>query len=201
MSVSIPGRITDKKVINKMAAGVDKHLDVFGKEYVDDTRTGDCAGKVAADSGNNFENLAEKLLKQYNKPVRYRIIKNDKYTCCFNLPRRIEFSIEYNCKKNVKKIYIECKQLGDLHSHFDKLCFNFLNFMYGCYGSEFWLIYDYNREFVNRKQCHKDKIESLISMVKIHNSYNTDKTFKLIPIEKLPYYLKNYLIPKVDIIR
>jgi hypothetical protein len=38
-------------------------------------------------------------------------------------------------------------------------------------------------------------------MVKIHNSYNTDKTFKLIPIEKLPYYLKNYLIPKVDIIR
>ncbi len=31
MSVSIPGRITDKKVINKMAAGVDKHLDVFGK--------------------------------------------------------------------------------------------------------------------------------------------------------------------------
>ena len=88
-----------------------------------------------------------------------------------------------------------------MQSHFDKLCFNLLNFMYGCYGSEFWLVYDYNRELVNRKQCHKDKIESLISMVKNHNSYNTDKTFRLIPIEKLPYYLKNYLIPKVDIIR
>ena len=31
MSIKIPGRIIDKEVINKMAAGVDKHLDVFGK--------------------------------------------------------------------------------------------------------------------------------------------------------------------------
>ena len=82
----------------------------------------------------------------------------------------------------MEKIYIECKQLGDLQSHFDKLCFNLLNFMYGCYCSEFWLVYDYNRELVNRKQCHKDKIESLISMVKNHNSYNTDKTIYIVII-------------------
>ena len=55
----------------------------------------------------------------------------------------------------------------------------------GCYGSEFWLVYDYNRELVNRKQCHKDKIESLISMVKNHNSYNTDKTIKQVATAKI----------------
>ena len=117
---------------------VKKDLDVqnnlYGEQFVTDLRP--VAGKAAANSGKIFEDIT------YGKLIGDgRIInKRPKFKCHFGLPRLGDFEIV----SADRIVHVECKQLGNAESHFDKLSHVFMNLVFGCYGKEMWLVYDYN---------------------------------------------------------
>jgi len=158
---------------------------LFGEEKVVDLR---CAGDSAQQSGKRFEDITEKLLIDGKRLTdRYYYDTKPKFKCHFGLPREGDFLIQSSNKKRI--IHVECKQLGDVHSHFDKLSHCLMSAIAGCYGKEFWLIYDYNRittkssiEKINKleKRCKEVKDICLLQGI----------TFELILIDKLSDYLK-----------
>ena len=124
--------------VDDISDRVKKDLDVqnnlFGEQFTTDLRP--VAGKSAAKSGKLFEDIT------YSKLVGDgRIInKRPKFKCHFGLDRLGDFEIV-----SVDRIvHVECKQLGNAESHFDKLSHVFMNLVFGCYGKEMWLVYDYN---------------------------------------------------------
>ncbi len=163
----ISDRIRKQVVVNK---------DLFGNDFVSDLRPS--AGGSAAKSGKLFENVVYNILVKYTACV---IGKKPKFKCHFGLKREGDFEII----TSNRKIHIECKQLGNAESHFDKLSHCLLNVISGCYGNEFWLVYDYNGQLSG---AAKHKIELLISRCKeIKNQVALQGiTFELILIDDLP---------------
>ena len=141
----IPDRIKEQIVVSK---------DLFGNNFVSDLRPS--AGGSAAKSGNLFEKVVYNILVKY---TAYVIGKKPKFKCHFGLNREGDFEI---IMPN-RTIHIECKQLGNAESHFDKLSHCLLNVISGCYGKEFWLVYDYNGQLSG---AAKHKINLLISRCK-----------------------------------
>jgi hypothetical protein len=137
---NIPDKIKDQ---------LDIRLDLFGNEFVSDTRP--VAGKSAAKSGKIFEDITEAILCGKG----CTIIKRPKFKCHFGLDRQGDFKIV----TSERTIHVECKQLGNVESHFDKLSHVFYNLIRGCYGKEMWLVYDYNS---NVNMGGHMKIEALI---------------------------------------
>ena len=115
---------------------LDVRLDLFGDEYVSDLRP--VAGGSAAKSGRLFENIVVEILRGEGR----HITKRPKFQCHFGLSRQGDFEIKSTTNDRI--VHVECKQLGDAESHFDKLSHVMLNLVYGCYGEEMWLVYDYN---------------------------------------------------------
>ena len=141
----LPDRIKEQIVVNK---------DLCGNNFVSDLRPS--AGGSAAKSGNLFEKVVYSILVKH---TAYVIGKKPKFNCHFGLNREGDFEIIMSNRK----IHLECKQLGNAESHFDKLSHCLLNVISGCYGKEFWLVYDYNGQLSG---AAKHKIELLISRCK-----------------------------------
>lgn len=124
--------------------------DLYGNDIVVDWRP--VAGKSAQASGKLFENVVEKTFKQKSN-IR-SVTKNPKFKCHFGMLRKGDFEII----RDDTVIHVECKQLGNAESHFDKLSHVLMNLINGCYGKNFWLVYDYNRD---GKQSTMKKIKFL----------------------------------------
>ena len=141
--------IKANEISDRIKEELDVRNDLFGDQFISDLRP--VAGKSASKSGRIFEDIV------YSKIVGSgRIIKKrPKFECHFDLPREGDFEII----SAERQIHIECKQLGNAESHFDKLSHVMFNLVYGCYGKEMWLVYDYNGDVSS--SGHR-KIESLI---------------------------------------
>ena len=170
----IPDRIKEQIVVSK---------DLFGNNFVSDLRPS--AGGSAAKSGNLFEKVVYNILVKF---TAYVIGKKPKFKCHFGLNREGDFEI---IMPN-RTIHIECKQLGNAESHFDKLSHCLLNVISGCYGKEFWLVYDYNGQLSG---AAKYKIECLISRCKEIKKQVALQgiTFELILIDDLPAIMKTLI--------
>ena len=156
------------------------HIDIYGKPYISDLRPS--AGGSAQKSGALFEGVTYDVMSECNINTKYQITKKPKFKCHYGLPREGDFEI--HCPE--RQIHIECKQLGDVQSHFDKLSHCLLNLIARCYGNEFWLVYDYNREIGNKNKIHKlitrcKKIKEQVALQSI--------TFECIHIDDLPKQL------------
>lgn len=125
-------------LVEKYGDKVKVQNSLWGEDIVTDWRPH--AGESACVSGRLFEDITEDVLKSRSN-IR-SINKRPKFKCHFGLEREGDFEILY--KDNV--VHIECKQLGNAESHFDKLSHVFMNLICGCYGKQFWLLYDYNRD-------------------------------------------------------
>ena len=126
------------QLIEKYGDKVRVQNTLWGEDIVMDWRPH--AGESAAESGKLFENITHDILKS-NPNIR-GITKKPKFKCHFGLPREGDFELLY--KDNI--VHVECKQLGNAESHFDKLSHVLMNLIQGCYGKHFWLLYDYNKE-------------------------------------------------------
>ena len=167
----IPDRIKEQVIVNR---------DLFGNNFISDLRPS--AGGSAAKSGKLFENVVYSVLTEH---TAYQIGKKPKFNCHFGLNREGDFEIIMSNRK----IHLECKQLGNAESHFDKLSHCLLNVISGCYGKEFWLVYDYNGQLSG---AAKYKIECLISRCKEIKKQVALQgiTFELILIDDLPAIMK-----------
>ena len=161
---------------------------IFGEELVIDRRS---AGASAQKNGALFENYTFNELSNYNIAIE----KRPKFYCHYGLPRNGDFLVLTNDNNGDVKIHIECKQLGDVQSHFDKLSHCFMNLISGCYGYHFWLVYDFAKDSGNGpyKKMAKLKVEAarikkLVALQGIN--------FELIHIEDLPEVMKAYNIQK-----
>lgn len=157
---------------------------LFGEEQIVDLR---CAGDSAQESGKRFEDITEKLLIEGKRLTdRYYYDTKPKFKCHFDLPREGDFLIKSSNSK--RTIHVECKQLGDVHSHFDKLSHCLMSAISGCYGNEFWLVYDYNR--ITTKSSSKKIIKLIKRCKQIKDMCLLQGiTFELILIDDLPNYL------------
>ena len=106
------------------------------------------------------------------------------FYCHYGLKRKGDFLIHLPDKQ----IHVECKQLGDVHSHFDKLSHCLLNVINGCYGKHFWLIYDYAKDI---SLSRKKKIFLLIDECKRIKDLMLGQgiTFELIHFEDIKQHL------------
>jgi len=126
------------KLIEKYGDQVKVQNSLWGEDIVMDWRPH--AGESATHSGKLFEDITEDVLKS-NSNIR-GITTKPKFNCHFGLPREGDFELIH--KDNL--VHVECKQLGNAESHFDKLSHVFMNLICGCYGKNFWLVYDYNKD-------------------------------------------------------
>lgn len=135
--------VTDKlrvspAILEKYGKVVKTQTDIYGNEFIADYRP--VAGKSAFDSGDLFKNITLDILKS-NSNIR-SINDAPSFHCHYGLKRVGGSRFEFIHDDTV--VRIECKQLGDAQSHFDKLSHIFMNLISGVYGKNFWLVYDYN---------------------------------------------------------
>ena len=169
------------EISDRIKEELDVRNDLFGNQFISDLRP--VAGKSAAKSGRVFEDIV------YSKIVRSGCIinKRPKFECHFGLPREGDFEI-LTCDR---KIHIECKQLGNVESHFDKLSHVLMNLVFGCYGEEMWLVYDYNGGVSERgKRNIRALIERCIKLKKQVALQGI--TFELILIDDLSEKMENF---------
>jgi hypothetical protein len=174
----LPHRVKEQVIIKR---------DLFGNDICPDLRP--TAGGSAARSGKLFEDVVEHHLKKHD--LKY--YKKPKFKCHFGLNREGDFEIV----TVDKKIHIECKQLGDAESHFDKLSHCLLNLICGCYGKYFWLVYDYDAYIL---KSGKNKILKLVTRCEEIKKQVAIQgiSFELILINDISATLKQY---DIDIIR
>ncbi len=157
---------------------------VDGQYEITDLRK---AGNVAQKSGARFEQQTKNIInfcKNYYKlPIELVRPTTGEFRCFWNQERKSDWNI-VSAKKRIK---IECKELGDLQSHFDKLSHCILNVENGHYGKDFWLVYNYNRD---KKDCHKmnmfvekcEEVKQRVAKFQIN--------FECILIDDLPKHMK-----------
>ena len=170
-------------ISDRIKRQLDIRNDLFGDQFITELRP--VAGKSAAKSGNLFEKVVHNILVKH---TAYVIRKKPKFKCHFGLSREGDFEII----TSNRKIHVECKQLGNVESHYDKLSHCLLNVISVCYGKEFWLVYDYNGQLSG---AAKHKIELLISRCKEIKKQVALQgiTFELILIDDLPAIMKTLI--------
>jgi hypothetical protein len=157
---------------------------LFGDTIIVDRRS---AGECAQKSGALFENLVFNELCDFN----ITISKEPYFRCHFNLPRKGDFLIT----TNDMSIHIECKQLGNVQSHFDKLSHCLFNVVNGCYGNHFWLVYDYAKD--SQYSAHKKIKELILRCKEIKKQVAVQGiNFELVHIDDLSNLMKSYNIQK-----
>ena len=185
-----------KKLVSKEIVEIIKdefELETFSSLFDNEPHCHDLrdnsAGKNAQKSGERFENIFECVLKYMrandNCAIEWR--KNPKYNCHFGLPRVGDFLLY----SNNRQVHIECKQLGNSESHFDKLSHCFLNVINGnIEQKEFWLVYDFNR---GGTEGTYNKISHLVNRCKEIKKQVALQgiTFELILIDDLPEHVRN----------
>jgi len=163
-----------EKISDRLKKDLDVKSNLYGEQFITDLRP--VAGKSAAKSGKLFEDIV------YSKIIGddRRINKKPKFKCHFDLPREGDFEIiTHN-----RQIHIECKQLGNCESHFDKLSHVFMNLVSDCYGNEMWLVYDYNGQINKRGQRCIDALVKRCEQLKKQVALQ-GITFELILIDNL----------------
>jgi len=154
---------------------------LFGEEVIDRRSAGACAQK----NGALFENYTFNELSNYNITIE----RKPKFWCHYGLPRRGDFLI----RTNDEEIHIECKQLGNAQSHFDKLSHCLFNVVNHCYGNYFWLVYDFAKD--SKKGVYKKMQKLIIRSRAIKKQVaNQGINFELVHIEDLPALMKQYNI-------
>jgi len=165
--------------------------DLEGNRFIRDLRS---AGDNAQQSGARFESITLDILARcHNAKVGsnqpgFSIIKKPHFRCHYDLKREGDFEIrKADDPYGEDPIHIECKQLGNVESHFDKLSHCLLNLISGCYGKKFWLVYDYNREIGNKNKIIKlvDRCKKIKEQVALQGI-----TFECILIDELPLYIE-----------
>ena len=146
-------KINANEIPERIKTNLDDRNDLFGNQFVVDLRP--VAGRAANLSGKALEDLTEHKIRENN--IEYT--PKPTFHCHFGLSREGDFEIVVPNRK----IHIECKQLGNAESHFDKLSHCLFNLISGCYGKDFWLVYDYN---ANLTKGGKVKIKSLVNRCK-----------------------------------
>tara|TARA_B100000287_G_scaffold261213_1_gene245762 strand:- start:191 stop:727 length:537 start_codon:yes stop_codon:yes gene_type:complete len=125
---------------------------LFGGSTLSFTKNPNCAGGVATHAGKEFENYLETILEE-NVPDYYSIIYQPTYTNHYGLPgKRKDYKLVPNSNmlsadsktSKLETYMLEAKQLGDC-TIVQKLDYEWNNLRAGCYGDNFWLIYDYQR--------------------------------------------------------
>ena len=162
-----------------------KKINTFDGEMIVDRRS---AGECAQQSGALFENVV------YNELLNFNIsIEKEPYLRChFNLRRKGDFLIKTN---NNESIHIECKQLGNVQSHFDKLSHCLFNVVNGCYGNHFWLVYDYAKD--SKKGAFKKISQLILRCREIKKQVAVQGiNFELVHIDDLNNLMKSYKIEK-----
>jgi hypothetical protein len=163
-------------LIEKYGKRVTVQNSLWGEDVVTDWRPN--AGESACLSGRLFEDVTEDVLKS-NSNIR-NISRRPKFKCHFGLEREGDFELLY--KDTV--VHVECKQLGNAESHFDKLSHVFMNLICGCYGKNFWLVYDYNKDG-NKSTTKKIRhLEERCKVIKEQVSLQ-GITFEYMTLEKL----------------
>jgi len=157
---------------------------LYGDEIIIDRRS---AGMVAQKAGALFEDQVRFELEDYN----VKITSQPYFYCHFGLQRRGDFLIN----TGDKEIHIECKQLGNVQSHFDKLSHCLYNLHTGCYGNYFWLIYDYAKDGTYGSLKKIDKLVERCKKIKQQVSVQ-GINFELIHLDDLHNYMKDYKIEK-----
>ena len=154
--------------------------DLYGDKFIKDLRS---AGDVAQESGARFESITFDILNFCNKNGRYHITKKPYYKNHWGLDNREGDFLISSAKR---EIHVECKQLGNAESHYDKLSHCILNLITGCYGKEYWLIYDYNREMKNKTKIQKliDRCQAVKEQVSTQGII-----FECVHIDDLPKHL------------
>ena len=154
--------------------------DLYGDKFIKDLRS---AGDVAQESGARFESITLDVLNFCNNG-RYNITKKPYYENHWKLDNREGDFLISSVKR---KIHIECKQLGNAESHYDKLSHCLMNLIMGCYGKEYWLVYDYNREMKNKNKIQKliTRCQEVKEQVAIQGM-----TFECVHIDDLPIHLE-----------
>ena len=167
-------KLSTKNIPDRIKSQVEVQIDIYGNEYIPDLRP--IAGGSASKSGKLHEDMTEHYLYGPGREV----IKKPKFECHFGLSRQGDFEI----KSKTRTVHIECKQLGNAESHFDKLSHVFLNLICGCYGKEMWLVYDYNANILD---SGARKIEALIERADVLKKQVALQgiTFELILIDDL----------------
>jgi len=139
--------------------------DLWGEETLIDLRPNfGSAGRSAQKSGAMLEKVVGRIVYQFSEKHPGLITHSyhswgqashkPNFSCHYNLPRKGDGEIKTQSRN---KIHIECKELWDVESHFDKLSHILLNVIEGCYGKIFWLVYNYNRSNGNNH-----KIDAMI---------------------------------------
>jgi hypothetical protein len=170
--------------VDDMSDRIKKELDVkndlFGGQFI--TNLTPSAGKSAAKSGKLFEDITYSKLIGDGRIIK----KRPKFKCHFGLDRKGDFEIV----AADRTVHVECKQLGNVESHFDKLSHVFMNLVFGCYGKEMWLVYDYDgaKNKIRALVKRGDELKQQVALQGI--------TFELILIDNLQEKMRGFLDEK-----
>ena len=174
---------------------LDTKFDMFGNTVVKDFRPNSCQMN-AIESGQLFEDVTEDVLRGVNDryDLNIGIQKKPKFKCHYGLDRQGDFAFTVptqNALEILRKIHIECKQLGNAESHFDKLDHCLMNLINRKYGDFFWLVYDYDRE---GKRNTLRKINLLVERCRQIKEQVAIQgiSFELVLIDDLPEMVKRY---------
>ena len=169
------------EIDDRIKENLDVKNNLFGEQFITDLRP--VAGKSAALSGKLFEDIV------YSKIVGSgRIInKRPKFECHFGITNR---EGDFEIITSDRKIHIECKQLGNAESHFDKLSHVFMNLVSGCYGDEMWLVYDYNGQINSRGKRYINALNERCIKLKKQMALQ-GVTFELVLVDNLADMVNN----------
>jgi|TARA_A100001011_G_scaffold246565_1_gene254819 hypothetical protein len=173
------------EIDDRLKKELDVQNNLFGEQFITDLRP--VAGKSAAKSGKLFENIIHSKIVGKGRIIN----KRPKFKCHFGLDREGDFEII----TNDRKIHIECKQLGNCESHFDKLSHVFMNLVHGCYGDEMWLVYDYNGQISSRGKRYIHALVERCKQLKKQVALQ-GITFELVLVDNIKDSMN-----KIDIIR
>jgi len=174
---------------------LDTKFDMFGNTVVKDFRPNSCQMN-AIESGQLFEDVTEDVLRGVNDryDLNIGIQKKPKFKCHYGLDRKGDFAFTVptqNALEILRKIHIECKQLGNAESHFDKLDHCLMNLINRKYGDFFWLVYDYDREgkpnTLRKINLLVERCRQIKEQVAIQGI-----SFELVLIDDLPEMVKRY---------
>jgi len=174
---------------------LDTKFDMFGNTVVKDFRPNSCQMN-AIESGQLFEDVTEDVLRGVNDryDLNIGIQKKPKFKCHYGLDRKGDFAFTVptqNALEILRKIHIECKQLGNAESHFDKLDHCWMNLINRKYGDFFWLVYDYDREgkpnTLRKINLLVERCRQIKEQVAIQGI-----SFELVLIDDLPEMVKRY---------
>jgi len=160
----------------KNEEGIEIRNNLYGEQFIADVRPKDSAGRSAQKSGKALESIVEHNVKKLG--IEY--IPRPPFKCHFGLDRKGDFGLILPDRE----IHIECKQLGNVESHFDKLSHCFMNLISGCYGKNFWLVYDFDGTSnlrpngIKKISCLEKRSEEIKSQVALQGI-----TFELILID------------------